>query len=59
MSVVVTHGDEVVNAAGCGHDSQDAAVTEGHDVVIDVQHLVVGALSLIMLATTLIATLNP
>ncbi|MCA2224565.1 hypothetical protein [Nonomuraea aurantiaca] len=32
--------------------------TEGHDVVIDVQHLVVGALSLLMLATTLIATLT-
>jgi len=32
--------------------------TEGHDVVIDVQHLVVGALSLLMLATTLIVTLG-
>jgi hypothetical protein len=32
--------------------------TAGHDMVIDVQHLVVGALSLIMLTTTLIATLN-
>jgi hypothetical protein len=31
---------------------------QGHDVVIDVQHLVVGALSLIMLATTLVATLS-
>ncbi|MER6951414.1 hypothetical protein ABT294_46110 [Nonomuraea sp. NPDC000554] len=32
--------------------------TEGHDVVIDVQHLVVGVLSLIMLATTLVVTLT-
>lgn len=32
--------------------------TEGHDVVIDVQHMVVGALSLIMLATTLVVTLT-
>ncbi|MFB4283494.1 MULTISPECIES: hypothetical protein [unclassified Nonomuraea] len=32
---------------------------EGHDVVVDVQHMVVGALSLIMLVTTLVATLNP
>ncbi|MEU4227393.1 hypothetical protein AB0F17_24120 [Nonomuraea sp. NPDC026600] len=32
--------------------------TEGHDVVIDVQHLVVGALSVFMLATTLIVTLG-
>ncbi|MEU7863589.1 hypothetical protein [Nonomuraea sp. NPDC049141] len=32
--------------------------TEGHEVVIDVQHLVVGALSLLMLATTLIVTLG-
>ncbi|MGW4642019.1 hypothetical protein ACWEN6_26125 [Sphaerisporangium sp. NPDC004334] len=32
--------------------------TDGHDVVIDVQHMVVGALSLLMLATTLAATLT-
>jgi uncharacterized membrane protein len=32
--------------------------SEGHDVVIDVQHLVVGALSVLMLATTLIVTLG-
>ncbi|MFC7385618.1 hypothetical protein [Sphaerisporangium rhizosphaerae] len=32
--------------------------TAGHDVVIDVQHMVVGALSLLMLATTLAATLT-
>ncbi|GAA3012497.1 hypothetical protein [Streptosporangium longisporum] len=32
--------------------------TEGRDVVIDVQHLVVGVLSLVMLATTLTATLG-
>ncbi|MGP3959843.1 hypothetical protein ACTWPT_27910 [Nonomuraea sp. 3N208] len=32
--------------------------TKGHDVVIDVQHMVVGALSLLMLATTLTATLS-
>lgn len=31
---------------------------EGHDMVIDVQHMVVGALSLIMLATTLVVTLT-
>ncbi|WP_219471403.1 hypothetical protein [Nonomuraea rhizosphaerae] len=31
---------------------------EGRDVVIDVQHLVVGALSLIMLASTLVVTLS-
>ncbi|MFC4532753.1 hypothetical protein [Sphaerisporangium dianthi] len=31
---------------------------EGHDVVIDVQHMIVGALSLVMLATTLTATLT-
>ncbi len=31
---------------------------EGHDVVIDVQHMVVGALSVVMLATTLTATLT-
>ncbi|MEV0227888.1 hypothetical protein [Nonomuraea sp. NPDC050786] len=31
--------------------------TEGHDVVIDVQHMVVGLLSLIMMATTLVVTL--
>lgn len=31
--------------------------TEGHDVVIDVQHLVVGVLSLAMFGTTLAATL--
>ena len=30
---------------------------EGHDVVIDVQHMVVGTLSLLMLGTTLAATL--
>ncbi|MGJ6966643.1 hypothetical protein ACSDR0_32500 [Streptosporangium sp. G11] len=32
--------------------------TEGRDIVIDVQHMVVGALSLLMLATTLAATLS-
>jgi hypothetical protein len=32
--------------------------TAGHDVVIDVQHLVVGALTLAMLAATLAATLG-
>ncbi|WP_026923705.1 hypothetical protein [Glycomyces arizonensis] len=32
---------------------------EGHDVVPDVQHLVVGALTLAMLATTLTVTLSP
>jgi hypothetical protein len=32
--------------------------TEGRDVVIDVQHMVVGALSLLMLGTTLAATLS-
>ncbi|MFF4413808.1 hypothetical protein ACFYY8_14845 [Streptosporangium sp. NPDC001559] len=32
--------------------------TEGRDVVIDVQHMVVGVLSVVMLATTLTATLT-
>ncbi|MCK2215047.1 hypothetical protein MF672_014805 [Actinomadura sp. ATCC 31491] len=32
--------------------------TAGHDVVIDVQHMVVGVLSLIMLGTTLAVTLS-
>jgi hypothetical protein len=32
--------------------------TEGHDVVIDVQHMVVGVLTLVMLGTTLAVTLT-
>lgn len=32
--------------------------TEGHDVVIDVQHMVVGVLTLAMLGTTLAVTLS-